>query len=148
MVSRNRRIAYITAACAFSLLMISNGFSQPAQVVKKDTAAAAVKQLKPQTTCPIMGGEINKKLFVDYKGKRIYVCCSGCLDQVKKDPEAAIKKLESMGQEPEIIAEAKPGKPEGKKTGVSDAATKETKKPAPAIKTTETVKDSAAAPKK
>jgi hypothetical protein len=96
----------IAAACAVSFLSAANGFAQSAQTVKKDstTAAAAVKHLKPQTTCPIMGGDIDKKLFVDYKGKRIYVCCTGCLDQVKKDPEAAIKKLEALGQEPETIA--------------------------------------------
>ncbi len=66
--------------------------------------AAVTAELKPQTTCPIMGGAIDKELYVDYKGKRIYVCCSGCIDAVKKDPEGAIKKLASMGESVEVLA--------------------------------------------
>jgi YHS domain-containing protein len=69
--------------------------------------ATPARQLKPQTTCPVMGNEINKSLYVDYNGKRIYVCCTMCLDSVKKDPAKYIKKLEKMGQSVETIAEAK-----------------------------------------
>ncbi|MFA7230542.1 MAG: hypothetical protein WC071_04675 [Victivallaceae bacterium] len=50
-----------------------------------------------QTTCPVMGGAINKKLYHDYKGKRIYVCCAECLETLKKDPEKYIDKLEKSG---------------------------------------------------
>jgi YHS domain-containing protein len=56
-----------------------------------------------QTTCPVMGGTINKKLYVDYKGERVYFCCQACLPQFKKDPEKFIKKMKEMGQEPEKI---------------------------------------------
>ena len=55
------------------------------------------KKLKPQTTCPIMGGKINKKLYVDHAGKRIYVCCGGCLDPIRKAPQKHIAKLEAQG---------------------------------------------------
>ena len=55
------------------------------------------------STCPVTGDPIDKKLFVDYQGKRIYVCCSSCIDSVKKDPERFIKKLESQGQSVETI---------------------------------------------
>jgi YHS domain-containing protein len=63
--------------------------------------------LVPQTTCPVMGGAINKKLYVDYQGKRIYMCCAGCKSTLAKDPEKYIKKLEAMGQSVEIIDSAK-----------------------------------------
>ena len=63
--------------------------------------------LVPQTTCPVMGGKINKKLFVDYQGKRIYVCCPGCTAALAKDPAKYIKKLEAMGQSVEVIDSAK-----------------------------------------
>ena len=34
----------------------------------------------PQTTCPVMqGSPVNKSLYVDTEGYRIYVCCGGCL---------------------------------------------------------------------
>jgi YHS domain-containing protein len=52
---------------------------------------------KPQTTCPIMGGEINKEVYTDYEGKRVYFCCPGCLPEFKKDPAKYIKKLEDAG---------------------------------------------------
>lgn len=52
---------------------------------------------KPQTTCPVMGDEVNKKLYVDYAGKRVYVCCKGCLKEVKANPEKYIAKLEKEG---------------------------------------------------
>jgi ribulose 1,5-bisphosphate carboxylase large subunit-like protein len=60
-----------------------------------------------QKTCPIVGGAINKKLYVDYKGKRIYACCQGCVDAIKKDPDAAIKKLNKLGEKPEKIKKDK-----------------------------------------
>jgi len=59
------------------------------------TPAAAVKA---QTTCPVMAGNpINKKLFVDVDGKRIYVCCRGCLADVKKNGATYIKQMEAAG---------------------------------------------------
>ena len=56
------------------------------------------KKLVPQTTCPVMGGEINKKLYTDVKGCRIYVCCQGCIAKINEDPDKYIKKLEAEGQ--------------------------------------------------
>ena len=51
----------------------------------------------PQTTCPVMGGKIDKNVYTDYQGKRIYFCCSGCPDDFKKDPDKYMKKLEEQG---------------------------------------------------
>ena len=56
----------------------------------------AVKK-KAQTLCPAMNSEINKKLFVDVKGKRIYVCCPPCKKKIKADPDKYIKILEGKG---------------------------------------------------
>ena len=50
-----------------------------------------------QTVCPVMGGTIDKALYVDSNGKRIYVCCEGCIDKVKADPSKYISKLETEG---------------------------------------------------
>jgi hypothetical protein len=69
----------------------------------KGKQVAPAKTLKPQTVCPVMGGEIDKTKFIDYKGKRIYVCCAGCLEQIGKDPGKYVKKLAKMGQEPAAI---------------------------------------------
>jgi len=98
----------VPATCVAAMLLSAAGMGETLKSAKADTAKTVVaeKQLKPQTTCPVQGEPINKKLFVDYKGKRIYVCCSACLDKVKKSPEKYIKKLESMGQSVETVADA------------------------------------------
>lgn len=36
-----------------------------------------------QTLCPIMNLPIDRKLYHDFEGQRIYVCCPGCLDEVR-----------------------------------------------------------------
>ncbi|MFH1969311.1 MAG: YHS domain-containing protein [Verrucomicrobiota bacterium] len=80
------------------------------ETVKKDTAkyireleAGGVKSEKTQTTCPVMGGKIDKKTYADYNGKRVYFCCSGCIPQFKNDPEKYLKKMEAEGVVPEPI---------------------------------------------
>ncbi len=50
--------------------------------------------LKPQTVCPVMGGEIDKDVYVDYQGHRVYFCCASCKAEFQKDPEKYMKKLE------------------------------------------------------
>lgn len=53
---------------------------------------------QPQTTCPVMKGQpIEKDLFIDVKGKRVYVCCKGCIAQVRGNPDKYIKRLEDQG---------------------------------------------------
>ena len=50
-----------------------------------------------QTNCPIMGGPINKSIYVDKDGTRIYVCCGGCVAPLKKDFDAIKAKYEKQG---------------------------------------------------
>jgi YHS domain-containing protein len=66
-------------------------------------AAADDKKLKPQENCPVMKSKINKALYVDVDGKRIYVCCKGCIAPIKKKPAKYIKKLEKMGEAPAVL---------------------------------------------
>ena len=54
---------------------------------------------KPQEACPVMGGKINKSLYVDHNGKRVYFCCSGCIAPFNKEPDKYIEQLESAGVE-------------------------------------------------
>jgi YHS domain-containing protein len=46
-----------------------------------------------QTTCPVMDGAIDKNIFVEYKGKKVYFCCPGCEDKFQEAPEKYIAKL-------------------------------------------------------
>lgn len=63
-------------------------------------AAEREAELKPQTTCPVMGGKINPKLYVDHDGQRIYVCCAGCLGPLQKDFAKYVEKLGEQSQAP------------------------------------------------
>lgn len=69
------------------------------KVAKKVTA----KQIA-QKKCPVLGGVINPKLYYQYKGQKIYVCCPGCIGTVKKNPEIYLKKIQKEQKE---IVEAK-----------------------------------------
>ncbi len=46
-----------------------------------------------QKICPVMGGVIDKSVFTEYKGKKVYFCCPGCIDMFKADPEKYLGKL-------------------------------------------------------
>jgi transcriptional regulator GlxA family with amidase domain len=67
------------------------------------SVAQQEKPLATQTVCPEMGGPINPDLYVDYQGKRIYLCCEMCREAVTKDPEGAIRKLAEKGQAAQLI---------------------------------------------
>ena len=63
-------------------------------------ASLALAAGQPQTTCPVMkGSPVNKSLYVDANGYRIYVCCNGCLAAVKADPAKYIEQLQAEGVE-------------------------------------------------
>ena len=81
-----KHLKVFNVALVVILLLVSNVWAE-------DTPAKS----KPQTTCPIMGGEINKEVYTDYEGKRVYFCCPGCIPEFKKDPAKYIKKLEDEG---------------------------------------------------
>ncbi len=54
-------------------------------------------QGKAQATCPVMGGQINKEVFADHEGKRVYFCCPDCIEKFNKEPQKFVKKLEDEG---------------------------------------------------
>ena len=56
--------------------------------------AGITKTKTAQKNCPVMGGKINPKLYYQYKGQKIYVCCPGCIATIKKNPEMYLKKVQ------------------------------------------------------
>jgi hypothetical protein len=75
---------------AKTVIAIAMSFGLGAMAEKQDVP-------KKQTTCPVMGGKINKAQYADVKGKRIYVCCAGCIAKIKADPDKYIAQLEAEG---------------------------------------------------
>ncbi len=57
-----------------------------------------------QTTCPVMGKSIDKSIYVDYNGMRVYLCCNDCREKFNADPEKYIATIKSNGQQPEKLA--------------------------------------------
>ncbi len=51
----------------------------------------------PQTKCPIMNLKVDKTVYADAEGKRVYFCCTSCLEKFKADPQKYIKQLEAEG---------------------------------------------------
>ena len=119
---RSMCLATVLASGIIALSMAQTA-TTPAKVdtVHQTVAAAGMHaaKLQPQTTCPVTGDPIDKKLYIDYKGKRIYVCCASCIAKVKKDPEKYIKKLENLGQGVETISDNSKMEGKGVKTNTS-----------------------------
>jgi YHS domain-containing protein len=60
--------------------------TKEAEEVKKTAEEAAVEV--EQTMCPVMdGNKIDKNVFVEYKGKKVYFCCEDCKAKFEADPE-------------------------------------------------------------
>ena len=49
-----------------------------------------------QTVCPVMGGKINKSIYTEYQGQKVYFCCGGCVGKFEKEPEKYISKLNNV----------------------------------------------------
>jgi hypothetical protein len=72
----------------------SNAIKDINAPVKDPNAVAETKEALPeQTMCPVMEGPINKDIFTEYKGRKIYFCCPACIEAFTKDPEKYIGKV-------------------------------------------------------
>ena len=61
--------------------------------VTEETMDKATEAIE-QTTCPVMdGNKIDKNVFIEYEGKKVYFCCPDCIEKFKADPEKYIAKL-------------------------------------------------------
>jgi len=58
-----------------------------------------------QTKCPLMGGAIDKAIFADHDGKRVYFCCQQCVATFKEAPQKYVDKLLAQGVQLEASPE-------------------------------------------
>jgi len=73
-----------------------------ATIIAGNTSAIAA--VGNQEKCPVMGFDITRELFTDYRNKRIYFCCPSCPLDFKKNPEIYIKQM----RENKVILEDAP----------------------------------------
>ena len=60
-------------------------------------SAQAEERGQPQQFCPITGEKIDKSVYLDHQGKRVYFCCDACKKAFLQDPEKVVKAIESKG---------------------------------------------------
>ena len=80
----------------FALLMIAAAVA--AASLNDDTAKAAKKAVTNKE-CPVSGGPVSEEFRAEYKGQFVYVCCEGCVESFKKNPEKFVAKLSKEDQE-------------------------------------------------
>jgi Cu(I)/Ag(I) efflux system membrane fusion protein len=63
-----------------------------------ETEKAVAAKPGEQTLCPVMDNPINKDVFVEYRGKKVYFCCPGCDETFLAEPEKYLSKLPQFQQ--------------------------------------------------
>lgn len=95
-----KKISLILATMALALMMVGPVLAQR-KSVRAVGQTQAQTQGQPQTVCPVLGGNVDKNIYADYKGQRVYFCCKGCDEEFKKSPEKYLEKMKSQGVTPE-----------------------------------------------
>ena len=83
--------------CGRSDATAQGAASDPSPAKASAAPAVTAPDGTAQTVCPVMGGKINKAIFTDYQGKRVYFCCDGCPAVFAKDPAKYVKMMEDKG---------------------------------------------------
>lgn len=71
--------------------------SEPAPSEQIEEIAAELKAVE-QTICPVMKGPINKDIFTEYEGKKVYFCCDACKQKFEEEPEEYLAELPQFKQ--------------------------------------------------
>jgi YHS domain-containing protein len=82
---------------AVVFLILGLAISANAGEAKKGTPSEAPRTIKPQTRCPVLGGEIDSTAYTDIQGQRVYLCCPMCSEKLKADPDKYFKKAAEEG---------------------------------------------------
>ncbi len=92
-------LVFVLAGCAEDPVA-----GQGPQVAEEPEVRDAVEN---QKYCPIMTGmEINRDLYVDHDGERVYFCCAGCIGAFQADPETHMATLRELHEDPDAVEPA------------------------------------------
>ena len=97
----NSPITFLAVILA-AALVVAGCSKQEDTTPAKDTAAPAATQTAQiaQKICPVMGGAIDKNMYTDYQGRRIYFCCAACKPKFSKQPDKYLAKLDAQLKKP------------------------------------------------
>lgn len=65
-------------------------------------------EIPSQGTCPVMGRTVNRSIYTDNKGWRIYFCCPPCVKAFESDPEKYLQLMKEQEIELEKVSEDGP----------------------------------------
>ena len=100
----------LMAGLAFSLA--GCGGDRPAPEMQDE--ADVVDAVENQQVCPVMPNmAIDRSIYVDHEGKRVYFCCPGCVGAFRADPERYLEKLRALQEEPDAAPEIDHGHDHG-----------------------------------
>ena len=89
-----KKLTMLLLASMIMLTIVTiSGCKEKAEPEEVAQVEKVVAEAIEQTTCPVMEGAINKELFTEYKGKKVYFCCPGCKEKFLEEPEKYISKL-------------------------------------------------------
>jgi YHS domain-containing protein len=102
---KGERIYFCCPGCEGSFMEKPDEYLEKMRAagVRPEQLAGAAGDMKPQTHCPVMGGEINREFYADHEGQRVYFCCPGCKEPFLKEAEKHLSKMRAEGIEPERV---------------------------------------------
>lgn len=95
-MNRRRRLfglVLLVAAASLIGLMVLSGCEKKSSTADVPGASDGASAGIEQALCPVMGDAIDKDIFVEYKGKKVYLCCKMCVSKFEKNPQDYIAKL-------------------------------------------------------
>jgi len=88
------KIIVLLSSLLLTGLIVVNGCKESEPADQAEPVPEVVTEVAiEQTTCPVMEGAINKDLFTEYQGKKVYFCCEGCKEKFEAEPEKYLAKL-------------------------------------------------------
>ena len=93
-MTRLKKILFVVSLLS-AVVILLNGCkkkTEPVEPSASEITSQVVADIE-QKTCPVMGRAIDKNIYTEYKGKKVYFCCSGCKEAFEKEPEKYLSKL-------------------------------------------------------
>ncbi len=97
-------LMFIMAVAVIAAMVVLGGCKKKEQPTQQTPTTEQMKQTAAQameveqTVCPVTGEKIDKNVFVEYKGKKVYFCMESCKKAFEQDPEKYIAKLPQFKQ--------------------------------------------------
>jgi len=91
-VFNNKVFCTFLIAALIALLSVPRSYGDEEH--SQELAHTIQTQQSVQTTCPVMvGNPIDRNIYTDYKGKRVYFCCNSCKAKFENNPEKYLSNL-------------------------------------------------------